>query len=161
MMLKLQKLLGIIAYWLTWPATYVILSKSHRVRIIAADDNEIMLVNRWLNDGKLSLPGGGKKPGETSGQTAVREFFEETGIMLDPAKLKTVVEELLINENGVKYFVDCFFLTVDSVSSPNPLKYEILQASWIELDTILSNDKLSKSSKKLIQTWLSIQHLVD
>lgn len=47
--------------------------------VVANDDGDILVV-RWIDDGSLTLPGGGMSLGESIAQTAIRQTRDETGI---------------------------------------------------------------------------------
>ena len=50
--------------------------------IIARYDDAFIVIERLSDPKGLSFPGGGCDPGEDPKDTAVREFFEETGLTL-------------------------------------------------------------------------------
>ena len=56
---------------------------------IATLDGKFVLIERQKVPFGLALPGGHIDPGETPKQTAVREFAEETGLVLHDAKFVT------------------------------------------------------------------------
>ena len=54
-------------------------------RVLCVSDSQILLVRHDDPDGGAPywvLPGGGREPGETFEQTAIRETYEETGIRI-------------------------------------------------------------------------------
>lgn len=54
--------------------------------VIAHYRGKLVLVRRLRKPLGLALPGGHVDPGETPKQTAIREFTEETGLMLNNAR---------------------------------------------------------------------------
>ncbi len=64
----------------------------HAVRVVLTDASGRVLLFHVLTpdeapDGWWELPGGGIEPGETHLDAAVREIWEETGLVLDPAQI--------------------------------------------------------------------------
>jgi 8-oxo-dGTP pyrophosphatase MutT (NUDIX family) len=51
---------------------------------IVPDDSGRILLHRRNDNGLWALPGGAMEPGESIGDTAVREVFEETGYRVTP-----------------------------------------------------------------------------
>lgn len=54
-------------------------------RVLCVSDSHLLLVRHDDPDGGAPywvLPGGGREPGETLEQTAIREVYEETGISI-------------------------------------------------------------------------------
>lgn len=66
------------------------------VRGAVFQDNQILLVKE-RSDGFYALPGGWAEVGETPGEAAVREIFEESGYQTRPIKLLAVYD---INKHG-------------------------------------------------------------
>jgi mutator protein MutT len=67
------------------------LTKSVRPRVILRNEqDEILLVQGWIGIQKWELPGGDIKKGETPVDAAVREVYEETGIVLAKDDLQYV-----------------------------------------------------------------------
>ncbi len=66
------------------------------------DDRGRVLNVRKRGTSMLMLPGGKPEPGERPDETAVREFAEELGVALDPARLRLVGEfrAAAANEHG-------------------------------------------------------------
>lgn len=57
------------------------------VRAVVFDSNGQLLLAREISDGGWSLPGGWADPGDSVGEVAVRETYEETGYHVQPTKL--------------------------------------------------------------------------
>jgi 8-oxo-dGTP pyrophosphatase MutT (NUDIX family) len=75
--------IGIVGFYLAWPAFFVYLSRSERTRVIIVCQGKVLVVRNWLSDGRWSLPGGGLHKGEDPRLGAIRELFEETGIRIE------------------------------------------------------------------------------
>jgi 8-oxo-dGTP pyrophosphatase MutT (NUDIX family) len=128
--------IGHSLYMVSLPALFILgRSIKPRVRIVVTNQNhEILLVKSWFGSQKWSLPGGGVKRGESSVATAVRELFEETGLLVLPTQLSDEVS--LSKEKKDHFAVQLFFL---QINNPPPLKQdskEILACQWFSLDAI-------------------------
>ena len=58
--------------------------------VIFADGRNKILATRRSDNGRWCLPGGGMEPGESAGETCVREVLEETGLEVRVTKLFSV-----------------------------------------------------------------------
>lgn len=160
-MSKIRKLLGIIIFWITYPGIYLLISKSHRTRVIICAEDEVLFVNNWLSDGKLSLPGGGIKSNEESSVAAIREVYEETGIKLKKTDLKLLEKDINVKETGIKYLVDCYSVNLPKILSTSSNHLEILESSWLPWKKVVSTNSLTKTTNQLMNIWLESQHLVN
>lgn len=67
----------------------------HTVDILVTDgQRRVLLVERGKEPfkGKLVLPGGHIEPGESPAEAAIRELREETGLVVDPARLHYLID---------------------------------------------------------------------
>ena len=53
------------------------------VRVILVRDHHVVLARHWFTPGVWTLPGGGIKKGETPGDAAIREVWEELGYKIN------------------------------------------------------------------------------
>jgi len=67
------------------------------VGIVVWKGGEVLLVKRGRNPrkGEWSIPGGGQSLGETVFEAAIREVGEETGLVIRPTGIITVVDSIL------------------------------------------------------------------
>ena len=79
---------GRILHRLIFPIRWVAVRGSERPRVLVIVDDQILLVRVWIDDGRWSLPGGGKHRSEESVAAAQRELREETGIEVQAKDLK-------------------------------------------------------------------------
>ena len=72
------------------------------VGVLVWRDDRVLLVRRGRppREGEWSLPGGVQELGETVFQAAVREVREETGLVIHPAAIVTVVDSIVRDEAG-------------------------------------------------------------
>jgi 8-oxo-dGTP pyrophosphatase MutT (NUDIX family) len=153
--------LGIMLFYLMYPALYILLTNTHRTRVIISSQGKVLFVSGWLSDGKKTLPGGGIKRGETSKKAAVREVYEETGIKLDIADLLLIAKDLRVKEKGVGYRADCYQVSIKETLSTKPSHLEILESNWLKLSEVYNSDQLSMTTNQLLGAWLDKQHLLD
>lgn len=71
--------------------------------VLTRPDGKVLLLQRADGSG-WCFPGGKTDPGETATQTAVRETFEETGLLLEAQSLRPVV----VTENPDGFTFACF-----------------------------------------------------
>jgi 8-oxo-dGTP pyrophosphatase MutT (NUDIX family) len=133
--LELRKLIGHRLLWLT-TAGGVVLDGDGRV-----------LLARRADTGAWSLPGGIVDPGEQPADAAVREVFEETGVIAVPEVLTAVtVSEPITYPNGdiVQYLELTFRCrAVGGKACVNDA--ESLEVGWHPLDALPDVDDFTRS----------------
>jgi 8-oxo-dGTP pyrophosphatase MutT (NUDIX family) len=144
---KLGRLVGKIAFWLSWPGSWFHLRNTRRVRIIVTSGGEILMVRAWFEAGDWGLPGGGIKRGEEPLQAAQRELREETGLQVEASALQ-FVKEMPVKEYGITHLCVLYRVTL-----PNPIEVvrgrEIQQAAWRAKDS----EPLSPTTRRLLAEW--------
>ena len=75
---------------------------------VVVDDRARVLLERRVDTGRWSLPGGAIDPGEQPAEAAVREVFEETGVRIAVERLAGVALRGVAYPNGDA----CEYLTV-------------------------------------------------
>lgn len=106
-------------------------------------DNKILLV-KHQNGGHWSFPKGHVEKNETKIETAKREVYEETGILID-----IVSDEEFINTYKVSDEIEKDVIYFEAIKIGGEIKKqeeEILNIEWIEFDKVI--DKLTYESDK-------------
>lgn len=68
--------------------------KQKSASVVAVNRDGLVLMCPWKRDTRyVSLPGGKGEEGESHEEIAVREFYEETGYLLDPKRLLAVIRD--------------------------------------------------------------------
>lgn len=144
----LWKKLGHVLYFITWPGIWLVIKITPpRTRVIVEYDGKILLTKDWLGAGKWNLPGGGLHRNEKAHDGAVRELFEETGIVIKPDDLENIP---LYNDVSISSANQIFFKTrLHSFQKISLQKYEILEYIWLELDD-KDNLNIVKDSKDVL-----------
>jgi ADP-ribose pyrophosphatase YjhB (NUDIX family) len=79
------------------------------VHVLIERGDAVLLMRRagtGFFDGQYSLPGGHVEPGESIGQTAIREMQEETGLHIPPDAIEHIgVVHRLSDTNRIDFFV--------------------------------------------------------
>jgi 8-oxo-dGTP pyrophosphatase MutT (NUDIX family) len=83
-MKKILETFGKLLYWLAWPAFWMISPHRPRTRVLLTCSDSVLLVKNFVSTGRWGMPGGGLHRGEDPHEGAVRELFEETGVILAP-----------------------------------------------------------------------------
>lgn len=129
------KNLGHVLYFLTWPGIWLVVKLTPpRTRVLLIVDDKILLTKDWLGSGRWNVPGGGLHRNEDEHNGAVRELFEETGIMLSPSQLTY----LNTTKAGNKMSTNLLFFQASLSKMPKVSlqKFEILEYRWIDLHKI-------------------------
>ena len=104
-----------------------------------------LLLVQGLN-GKVSLPGGSSRPGESAQCTAFRESWEETGLVLQPAEL------LMIFDTGFHLY-RCESTQASGKTAP-PLSLEIRSAFFLPADQFDQFDWRYEYQRALLRNML-------
>lgn len=108
------------------------------------DDKKYLLVF-GRKSGKWGFPKGHQENGETDEQTAIREFFEETGISIQYSQLKNKIRF----KNNIYFNVSCEKKPVLNIQDTK----EILKISWFSINELLN---LSKDCLNFgLKSWLN------
>lgn len=128
--------------------------------VIENEKGEILLEKRKDN-GLYCLPGGGLDLGEKVKDTAKREVYEETGIVLDDLRLFYILsgEEMkLLYPNGdLTYYVDFEFAAkIDSTKqSVKPHDNESSEIVFVSKDQLPEDHLLLRGVRKILDKYLS------
>jgi len=107
----------------------------------------VLLVHGRLSK-KYGIPKGHCNPNEDITSTAIRETYEETGILVDASMLNVIV-----STRKKKYRVFRISVDMDIYPSPAPMdRGEITHAVWMKKDDILANKiSITNLTKSLIK----------
>lgn len=100
-------------------------------------DGRFLLIRR-INPPSMDLfafPGGRAEPGETPEQTAVREFFEETGIAVRNPVLFATYDLKSEKQGGQHFFLSVFRVEADPASQAIAAD-DAADAGWYTLEEI-------------------------
>lgn len=107
------------------------------VRTFLIKDNKVVTIKYTTNDYKQNfydIPGGGIEKGETTEQTAIREFKEEAGMEIINPKYAGN----LVIEYPDRIFDMTIFITSEYDGSPKETTENI--AEWIEIDELIQKN---------------------
>lgn len=160
-MINLKQTFGNLLFYLLYPGLYILLSKSHRTRVIIQVDEKVLFVNNWLGDKRQSLPGGGIKSGEKSIKAAIREVYEETGLTLDEMKLKPILKDQVVRDTGIKYYVDLYHVKLTKIMPTKSMHVEILRSDWEKWSEKINSKDVSNTTSQLLQAWRNTENLLN
>jgi 8-oxo-dGTP pyrophosphatase MutT (NUDIX family) len=128
----MRKTIGTLLFYVLWPFIWFYSPLRVRVRVVVRVKNEILLVKNWFGPNAWQLPGGGKKIGETSLQTAIREVHEELSID-GKNKIKLISEKVIdVRFYGLPFRYQ--YAILDLKIKPNiELSNEIFKYSWVDI----------------------------
>ncbi len=129
-MKRLWRLLGISAFWLTWPSLFLRMRRTARVRVAIVHDGKVLMVKNWYNSGQWQLPGGGIKTDESPLEAAKREVKEEINLSLPENTLHEIGEIHTVRERGIPFACHTFSAVVTDVSALKPRAIEIVDYCW-------------------------------
>ena len=107
------------------------------VRTYLIKDNNVVAIKYKQHDiGYYDIPGGKIEENETTEETSIREYKEETGI--------TILKQHYIGHNIIEYpdrIFDFGIYIVDEYSG-EPLEFEENESMWINIDDLLKKEKV-------------------
>ncbi len=152
---RLWILLGKLLFRTAWPGLFLYLMFTRRTRVIVACGNEILVVKGWLGSGKWLLPGGGLHLREDAQTGACREVLEETGVRLEPARLKELYAGRMRSE-GHRFFVHVFVTVLADRPEVSRQKYELTGLAWLPWRQLIDNPAASTDTKRVLALWRKV-----
>lgn len=114
--------------------------------LILNDDGQVLLVTR-RDSTEVGLPGGKVDAGETFLEAAIRETFEETGILIDESTVEEVFSDVCLGE--VNYETKCFETKYNG-KAPLQLESGIIP-KWGSISELIENSPFKEYNKKLLE----------
>lgn len=126
-----MKFLGRWSYRLSLPVLRLYLRRTSRAYGLLVCDGEVLLVRGWLGRQKWQLPGGGLKKGEPAPTALAREIREETGIIVEAARLELATEGRWETDKlGHHYSI--FTAKLGSKPTVKLLRPELISYAWLK-----------------------------
>jgi 8-oxo-dGTP pyrophosphatase MutT (NUDIX family) len=144
---------GRASYYLLWPGISLYLLGNQRSRIVVFSREDVLVVKGWLSNGKWSLPGGGLHASEPMVTGALRELYEETGLLLKTSDIKELISENF-RLRGVKVKLHFFSAAVNSNLPVKKQPREITDIAWINQKELNPNNT-NKDALRGIAIWKS------
>ena len=110
------------------------------VRTYLIENDRVIVINYKEHDnGYYDIPGGKIEDGETSYETSIREFKEETGI--------TIMKQHAIGHSTVKYPERIFEFDIYIVDeySGEPLEFNENKSMWLNIEDLYKEEKVFPS----------------
>lgn len=135
-MKKLWDKIGTLLFFMAWPILWFYLRYGGvRSRVLIICDDQVLLIRGWLNNNKFGLAGGGCKKGEAIETSAVREVYEETGIVIAESSLVKLGSRTH-KEKGLQYKARFFLVKLSEKPELKLPWYEIIEARWVNLSEV-------------------------
>lgn len=110
----------------------------YAVRVFAFKDNKVMCIKyKNINKDYFDIPGGKIEHGENEIQTCIREFKEETGMMIDDLKCIGKTEIIYPNENK-KYIMRTY---IANKINGEPQEFADNYSCWIPINELRTEEK--------------------
>lgn len=118
--------------------------------MIIVKDGKILCVSRGVGSPLWALPGGKREPDETAELNAIRETFEETGIVV--SKATHVYAELVKagSSDGSDFYSDCYFADEWSGSIVPSDEGDV---EWLAIEELLEKAAFKDHNEKLFKTF--------
>lgn len=130
-------------------------SSSVLVLLINSINPEILLTLRSSNikshSGQISFPGGRAENNETPIETAIRETFEETGVIIKEKQVVGQLSKLFVPPSN--NLIQPVIAYLDSKPELHINPDEVEETFYISLESI-TNDNLLKTEKRMLDKYL-------
>jgi len=118
-----------------WPINYVYRQLGISARVAVICDNELLVVQDWISDGRWSLPGGRIKKGETAVDAALRELSEEVGISTKKDRL-LYLGEIRGKRLAYRWRFQAHALKLEEKPHIKRQWLELSDARWVSVDEL-------------------------
>lgn len=122
---------GRVLFWLAWPVSWLTLRNSQRTRVLIVCGEEAVMLKNWIGTGGWSLPGGGRKRGETALIAAQREVHEEVGLSIGTDQFH-LVGSYRRSKQGLSFMYELFIVHLPQKLPLRPRPLEISEACWMK-----------------------------
>jgi ADP-ribose pyrophosphatase YjhB (NUDIX family) len=121
------------------------------VRAVVFKEGKLLLVKEKA-DGKWSIPGGWADIGYTPYEIAVKETFEEAGLIVKPLRLLAVIDKKCHPHPPTPFYSYKIFILCEIVSGEAKSGDETLEAKFFDMENIpeLSIERLTKDEIEII-----------
>lgn len=124
---------GVVVFWLTWPATYMIVKNTVRARVMLVYGDEVLLAKVWHGTGQWGLPGGGVNNGEAINEAAVREVLEEVSLRINKEELIDL-GQAKHRVYGIPYTGQYYLLRLSERPKAVAKMPEISEVAWVKTE---------------------------
>ena len=125
------------------------------VGVVLFHEEHVMLVRRGNppRKGEWSIPGGKQKLGETLKEAAIREVFEETGLVMKNIKLIDVVDSIVHDtENRIRYHYSLVDWMAEYCSGKLLPGGDALDARWFSINQLQGMGLWEKTYKIILRS---------
>jgi len=119
-----------IVYILLWPLVFVYAPLVVRSRIMVIKNGKYLGVRHYFGSNTWSLPGGGVKRGESYKDAAIRELYEELGLVVSVQDVHDLLDVRTYNEGG-HFMRYALFVVVINNDIELKLNHEISETRWL------------------------------
>jgi 8-oxo-dGTP pyrophosphatase MutT (NUDIX family) len=131
-MRRLWQKVGVVLFWLGWPALALFLNGTERTRILITCHGRVVVVKGWLGNGKWNLPGGGLHKGEEPLAGLLREVAEEIGLVLLPERVRLLAVRPA-RSSGFRFRCHYYTVELDEQAPLRPRRFEITEVRWLDI----------------------------
>lgn len=121
------------------------------VRGVVILDGKILMV-REKTDGKWTLPGGWADVGLTPNENVVKEMWEETGLMVEPVRLLSVLDKKVHNHPPTPWYCYKIFVLCRITGGELMAGMEILDTGYFAPGQLpeLSEERITKEQIEMV-----------
>ena len=119
--------------------------------MVLSPDKKILFVKESL-DGKWSLPGGWADVGFSPKEAIVKEFKEETGLIVNPQRLLAVFDKKMHAHPPQACYVYKMVFYCEAISSQIEKGFDVLDVQYFGIEELpeLSEDRILKTQVELL-----------
>lgn len=127
--MRLYALIGRIVYPILLPLMRIVLKRTERAYVLIEYRGEHMFVKNWLARNTWRLPGGGVKQSEDPKKAAIREVYEEVGVVVEESEL-SLVGRVMVASDKLGYPMYVYKAVLDDRPQLKINKWEVIDFVW-------------------------------